>query len=164
MGWGWQQRGAQAEGGGGAGSRSSCCCSSSCCACPSDEGTISAGALLRRYVIEGRYDGICGLQWMETPTACTSGRCMYWRSLVIGGDEGTAGGIGRPLLSPRDLNDFPKENVKVATCGINLEPMQCSPGEAKSEWEATSRRAAYREPNPCGVVSRGGREGKEGRG
>lgn len=41
------------------------------------------------------------------------------------------------------------------TCGINLEPMQCSPGEASSEWEATSRRAAYREPNPCGSGQQG---------
>lgn len=73
---------------------------------------------------------------METPTACTSGRCMRWRGLAIGRDEGSVKG---QLLSPEtDLNN--DSQCQRRTCGINLEPMQCRVRGRQSltEWEASS--------------------------
>lgn len=76
----------------------------------------------RRYVMRARHDGTCGLlQWMETPTACTGGRCMRWRDLAIGRGHGDRGMGSCPHITKTSTIS----QCQRRTCGINLEPMQC---------------------------------------
>lgn len=115
-------------------------------------GTIDP--VLRRYVMrKGTMGPVgCGV-WRHPLHAPAAGACAGGTWQLAGpGMEGRGKSCSRG-----DLND---SQCQPRTCGINLEPMQCRVrGRQSLEWEATSRRAAYREPNPCGRLSReqGGR-------